>query len=74
MVRPNAVARLDPGVSVEHNFGRGRGGYFYLISGVAVVNGDRLTAGDAAKVLGAGRFQVTAEETSELLLVDTPLS
>jgi redox-sensitive bicupin YhaK (pirin superfamily) len=68
------VARLDPGVSVEHSFGAGRGGYFYLISGVAVVNGDRLTTGDAAKVLGTGRFQVTAEETSDLLLVDTTLS
>jgi redox-sensitive bicupin YhaK (pirin superfamily) len=66
------VARLEPGVSVSHTFDAGRLGYFYLISGGATVNGERLTTGDAAKVLGVGQFTVEAAETSELLLVDTP--
>jgi len=67
------VARLDPRVEVEHVFGEGRGGYFYLIEGEIELNGERLTTGDAAKALGAGRLRVRARETSELLLVDTPL-
>ncbi len=68
------VARLDPGTSVGHAFDAGRGGYLYLIEGEAGVNGDRMTTGDAAKLLGAGRLRVEAHAASELLLVDTPLS
>jgi hypothetical protein len=37
-----------------------------------VLNGERLTTGDAAKVLGAGSLTIEALQTSELLLVDTP--
>jgi redox-sensitive bicupin YhaK (pirin superfamily) len=67
------VARLDPGVTVEHTFGRGRGGYFYLIEGAADVNDQSLSTGDAAKVTGAGLLRIAARDTSELLFVDTPL-
>jgi redox-sensitive bicupin YhaK (pirin superfamily) len=67
------VSRLEPGNRVNHEFTEGRGGYFYLIDGVATVNGEELRRGDAAKVLGAGGFEVAATETAELLLVDTPL-
>lgn len=67
------VARLDPGVHVEHTFGEGRGGYFYLIEGALDLNDERLTTGDAAKVLGGGLLRIAAADTSELLFVDTPL-
>jgi quercetin 2,3-dioxygenase len=67
------VARLDPGVSAEHTFGEGRGGYLYLIEGETELNGKRLTTGDAAKVLGDGLLAVSAANTSELIFVDTPL-
>ena len=67
------VARLDPGVAVEHTFGEGRGGYFYLIEGEIELNGERLTTGDAAKVLGGGLLRISAHSTSELIFVDTPL-
>jgi redox-sensitive bicupin YhaK (pirin superfamily) len=67
------VARLDPGVAVEHTFGDGRGGYFYLIEGEIELNGERLTTGDAAKVLAGGLLQIAANATSELIFVDTPL-
>ena len=67
------VSRLDPGVSVEHEFGEGRGGYFYLISGEAEVNRERLRTGDAAYVRGSGLLAARAAEVSELILVDTPL-
>ena len=67
------VSRLEAGVAVEHTFGEDRGGYFYLISGEAEVNRERLRTGDAAYVPGAGRFDVRAIGLSELILVDTPL-
>jgi quercetin 2,3-dioxygenase len=67
------VSRLDAGASVEHGFGAGRGGYFYLISGAAEVNGERLSTGDAAYVTGSGQLEVRASDVSELLFVDTPL-
>jgi redox-sensitive bicupin YhaK (pirin superfamily) len=67
------VARLDAGTRVEHTFGEGRGGYFYLIEGAASLNGERIATGDAAKVLSAGRLAVEAADVSELLMVDTPL-
>ena len=67
------VSQLDPGVTLEHEFGEGRGGYFYLIQGGIELNGERLTTGDAAKVLGAGLLRIRASEPSELILVDTPL-
>ena len=67
------VARLDPGATAEHAFGRGRGGYFYLIGGEVEVNGERFSTGDAAYVRADGVFRVQADQTSELILVDTPL-
>jgi redox-sensitive bicupin YhaK (pirin superfamily) len=67
------VARLDPGVEVVHDFGDGRGGYFYLVEGATDVNGEQLATGDAAKVDGAGRLRVRALRTTELLFVDTPI-
>ncbi|MCX6021283.1 MAG: pirin family protein [Chloroflexi bacterium] len=67
------VARLDPGAAVAHHFAHTRGGYFYLISGALSLNGERLTAGDAAYVMDAGILRIAAEQTSELILVDTPL-
>ena len=67
------VARLDPGVGVEHAFGAGRGGYVYLIEGEVDLNGERLATGDAAKVLGGGLLRIAARATSELIFVDTPL-
>ncbi len=67
------ASRLDEGIAVQHPYGDGRGGYFYLIEGAVLLNGERLTTGDAAKVLGGGLLRIQADGTSELLLVDTPL-
>ncbi len=67
------VSRLDSEREVEHVFGEGRGGYFYLIEGAVELNGETLSTGDAAKIVGDGSIQVRALETSELIFVDTPL-
>ena len=67
------VAQLDRGVTVEHRIEDGRGGYLYLVEGNAEVNDEHLTGGDAVYVTGAGSVRVRAHDTSELLMVDTPL-
>jgi redox-sensitive bicupin YhaK (pirin superfamily) len=67
------VSALDPEIAVEHEFRQGHGGYFYLIQGAIELNGERLTTGDAAKVLREGLLRIRALEPSELILVDTPL-
>ncbi len=67
------VSRLDSRAVVEHIFGEGRGGYFYLIAGAVELNGEELATGDAAKILGGSMLRVRADVESELLLVDTPL-
>jgi redox-sensitive bicupin YhaK (pirin superfamily) len=67
------VSNLEPQRTLDYEVGAGRGGYFYLIEGALELNGDRLTAGDAAKVAGSGALRLRAQEASELILVDTPL-
>ena len=67
------AAHLEAGVEVEHAFREGRGGYFYLISGSLLLNGEALATGNAAKIAGRGLLRLKASEASELLVVDTPL-
>jgi len=67
------VSHLSTDVRVDHEFGAGRGGYLYLISGSLAANGTLMKTGDAAYVRGAGSLDLAASATSELLVVDTPL-
>jgi quercetin 2,3-dioxygenase len=67
------VARLNPGVEVEHAFEGGRGGYLYLIEGLVGANDEKLGTGDAAKIRDEDSLSLRAEDTSELILVDVPL-
>jgi redox-sensitive bicupin YhaK (pirin superfamily) len=67
------ASRLSADRGVTHEFAEGRGGYLYLISGTCDANGTKLGAGDAAYVTAAGALDLRASETSELLLIDTPL-
>ena len=67
------VARLEPGQSVDHSIGPGRGAYVYLISGAATFDDEDVTTGDAAKVTDQDALRITSRETSELILVDVPM-
>jgi redox-sensitive bicupin YhaK (pirin superfamily) len=67
------ASQLSANMRVAHEFGPGRGGYLYLISGALDANGTPLKTGDAAYVRAAGSLEIVAGSTSELLLVDTPL-
>ncbi len=67
------VSRLGARKNATHDFTAGRGVYLYLISGALDANGTALASGDAAYITGAGRLELAATETSELLVVDTPI-
>jgi redox-sensitive bicupin YhaK (pirin superfamily) len=67
------VARLDEGVEVTHELGKGRGAYAYLIGGRAEFDGEPVSTGDAAKVTEQDQLSIRATHTSELILVDVPM-
>ena len=68
------VASLDPEVEVTHRIGDGRGAYAYLISGRASLDDQAVSTGDAAKVTDQPAVRVVAQEPSELILVDVPMT
>lgn len=63
------VARLEPGNAVEHGLEPGFGAYFFLIEGEVDLNGERLTAGDAAMIKDEERLAISARQPSELIVV-----
>lgn len=67
------VTRLTSGTSVGHDYPQGRGGYLYVMDGAVDVGADKLSAGDAAKVFGDERLDITAVDDAELILIDVPL-
>ena len=67
------VSRRSKSREIGHELGAGRGGYLYLIDGALRVNGQHMSRGDAAYLLGGGEIVLDGEEESDLLLVDTPL-
>jgi hypothetical protein len=68
------VSRLTPGTSVEHPLPARRGAYLYVIEGDAGVNGERIATGSAAQITDEpGGISITANATSELILVDVAL-
>lgn len=66
------VGHLRPGDAVETKVDPGRRGYLYLIEGEARVNGERLAAGDQARVAESGTLTIVGEQASELLYIDLP--
>ena len=68
------ISRLNPGVSVTHALGAGRGAYLYVIEGDVTVVGERMQTGDAAQIRDEPSIAIEAAVTSELILVDVALA
>jgi len=66
------VAHLRAG-RLEHTFGPGRGGYFYVIDGRVKVDDEHLRTGDALKITAETDLTVTTDLAAELILIDVPL-
>lgn len=63
------VSHLEHGKAVEHVIEPGSGVYFFLIEGDVNLNGERLTAGDAAMIQDEERLAISARQPSELVMV-----
>ena len=67
------VAHLTDAGRLEHTFGPARGGYLYVIDGPLSLNGDSLRTGDAAKVTGVARLEMSTDVAADLILIDVPV-
>jgi len=67
------LSRLNTGRSVEHPLAPSRGVYVYVIEGDVDVNGERMQTGSAAQITDEERVEITANATSELIVVDVAL-
>jgi quercetin 2,3-dioxygenase len=68
------VARLSASSAVEHRIENGRGAYVYLIRGSGSFDDEAVTTGAAARVLDQPQLRIFADEPSEVILVDVPLT
>lgn len=66
------VARPPAGKSLVHRVAPGRRAYAFVIDGEVELNGQKLSAGDQARVTDVQELQFTAAKSSEVLLLDLP--
>lgn len=66
------ISRLEAGNTVEHTFAEGRAGYLYAISGNLDIDGTSLMTGDAVTITDEPSISLTANEDTELIMVDVP--
>lgn len=67
------VTHLQQDARVDHEVADGRGAYLYVIDGAATLNDETVKSRDAVKVRGPEHLAITAQEPTELILVDVPL-
>ncbi|MBS1130337.1 MAG: Pirin, N-terminal [Proteobacteria bacterium] len=63
---------LVPGEAAEYRLTAGRLAYVQVVSGQLSVNGQRLVAGDGAKIADETQLEFLAGEEAEILLFDLP--
>jgi quercetin 2,3-dioxygenase len=63
-------AILDQGQTVRHTLAPKRGAWIQVASGAVDVNGQRLNAGDGAAIENESSLEITAADSSEILLFD----
>ena len=66
------AALLDGAETIEKTFDAGRLAYVHMARGSAVVNGQKLMAGDALKLKDTEKLQIEQGEQAEVLLFDLP--
>lgn len=67
------VASMTPGYRLAHLLRAGRGGYLCVLEGEANLDGQKMTAGDAAKLSGPHELTIDATADTELINIDVPL-
>jgi hypothetical protein len=67
------VTRLTSEAGLRHEVTGTRGGYLYVMDGAIELGGEKLSAGDAAKLFGPEDVTCSTVDTAELILIDVPL-
>jgi len=66
------VSRLRAGDRVTHELKPGRRAFFYVIGGEVTLNGEKLSAGDQARVTDVTKLEIVGARESEVILIDLP--
>ena len=66
------VSRLRGGDHVAHELKPGRRAFLYVIDGEVTLNGEKLSAGDQARVTDVTKLEIAGERESEIILIDLP--
>ena len=66
------ISTMEPGASMTHPLEPGRRAYLFLIEGELDVGGTLIRSGDAALISQETEFPISAQEDSELLMLDLP--
>jgi redox-sensitive bicupin YhaK (pirin superfamily) len=66
------VSRVRPGDNIQHTFAKDRKGYLFVLDGKQEVNGQALQKGDSVKVSEEAELRFSANEPSDVLLIDLP--
>ncbi len=66
------VSKLGSGDKVEHGLKPGRRAFLYLIEGEVDLNGEKLGAGDQARITDGGSLEISGLTESEIILIDLP--
>ncbi|MBO0719384.1 MAG: pirin family protein [Blastocatellia bacterium] len=66
------VSHLRAGDRIAHELKPGRRAFLYVIEGQLTLNGEKLSAGDQARITGQTNLELIGEEKSELILIDLP--
>jgi len=66
------VSHLRAGDSVAHELKPERRAFFYVIDGEVTLNGEKLSAGDQARVTDVRKLEIAGARASEIILIDLP--
>lgn len=64
------IAHAHEGVTVSHNFGKGRYGFVQMVKGQVEINGEILDQGDGLEISNIEKLDVKALADSEIMLFD----
>ena len=66
------VSRLRAGDRVAQDLKPGRRAFLYVIGGEVTLNGEKLSAGDQARVTDVTKLEIASVRESEVILIDLP--
>jgi redox-sensitive bicupin YhaK (pirin superfamily) len=66
------VSHLRKGDRVSHELKPGRRAFLYVIEGEVALDGEKLNAGDQARITDVKNIELIGEQMSEIILIDLP--